>query len=138
MSRGKWRRCPATGISLARLEKVSEEYLTPDGHFDPRRLPDCDLFDVRSVAAACGFRNWRYFQTRVLVHPECPIHVHRLRLADDETGQFVAEIVATHQNSAVDGGAMWRETQVAAARERAMFTTSAVASDSLLNVSSGS
>ena len=118
MSRGPWKRCPKTGLSLARLSRVSEDYLTLEGNFHPGRFSDCDLFDVRSIAAVCGFRDWAYFRDRVLTRSDCPIHIRKVELRDQDTGQLIAKVLGTHHNSAEVGGRMWHAMQCDAARQR--------------------
>jgi hypothetical protein len=111
---------------------VSDEYLDAEGNFDRGLLPDCNLFDVRSIAAVCGFRDRAYFRDIVLPHPDCPIHVHRIVLRDQKTGNRVEVVYATHQNSADFGGQMWREMTTNAARERAANTPTLVNSGDLM------
>lgn len=130
MSKGQWRRCPNTGISLKALARVSERYLTDEGYFRIDLLSDCNIYDVRSVSAACGFLDYDYFRRSILTHPDCPIHVRRQTLFDEESGDPLVEIIATHQNSAAYGGKLWRETRSAVARDRVLT--------SLTDVSSGS
>lgn len=120
MSRGQWERCPHTGIPINRLARVSDQFLTNEGFFNRGRFPDCNIFSVNSISVACGFGDVKHFVAEVLTHPNCPIHVRRLELVDENTGQVVAEVVATHQNSAEFGGQMWREMKIAAARQRAV------------------
>ena len=122
MSKGQWRRCPNTGISSKTLARLSERYLTDEGNFRIDLLPDCNLFDVRSISAACGFRDHDYFRRIILTHPNCPIHIRRITLVNEETGTELAEIIATHQNSAAYGGEMWCATKRSEARERALAT----------------
>ncbi len=120
MSRGMQKRCPLTEVPLARLDRVSEECLTDEGYVDvAERFPDSNLFCVRSIAAVGGFRDTAYFRDVMLSNPDCPIHVHRLVLKDELTGQSAAEVYATHQNSAHYGGQMWHKLQREAARSRA-------------------
>ena len=130
MSKGPWRRCPYTGMPANILDRVSEDQLTNDGHFRTDQLSDCNLFDVRSVSAACGFRDRNYFRRSVLANPSCRIHVRRVSLVDDETGTRLGEIIATHQNSADFGGMMWRRMQSGAARERGFAAQTAPSSSS--------
>ena len=80
MSKGQWPRCPNTGIPLKTLARVSEDYLTDEGNFRIDLLPDCNLFDARSISAACGFRDHDYFRRVVLTNPNCPIHVQQMTL----------------------------------------------------------
>ena len=119
MSRGKWQRCPYTGRPLRILSRANEEALTWEGYFDRSNVPDCDLFDVRSIAAVCGFRDVAYFVGHVLPHQDCRIHIHRVPLLDAETGELIVEVVATHTTSAQVGGGWWHDMQRRRARERA-------------------
>ena len=93
MSKGQWPRCPKTGIPLKTLARVSERYLTDEGNFRIDSLPDCNLFDARSISAACGFRDHNYFRRTILTHPNNPIHVRRMTLIDEETGVKLVEII---------------------------------------------
>ena len=118
MSKGPWRLCPVTGISLAKLSRVSDDIVRPDGTFATEILSDSNVFCVNSIAALCGYTDVAYFRDHVLEDPACPIHVHKLTLVDDFTGRRIGEVIATHQNSADFGGQVWHEMQQTAARER--------------------
>ena len=132
MSKGEWRRCPYTRIPLKTLARVSECYLTNEGFFRINLLPDCNLFGMRSISAACGFQDHNYFRRSVLKHPNCPIHVRRMTLVDEETGAELIEIIATHQNSATYGGNMWHARRSAAARDRAFASRFDTSSGSIV------
>ena len=119
MSRGPWRRCPYTGVPLTRLGRVSEDFLTPEGYFDVSKLADCNVYCPNSIAALSGFADARHFRS-VLERPDPPIHVRQHVLRDEFTGEVVAEVIATHVNSANAGGKMWHEMQREAARQRAV------------------
>jgi hypothetical protein len=130
MSKGSWQQCPYTGMPRSILDRTSDDQTTNNGYFRTNQLPDCNLFDVRSIAAACGYRDHEYFRRFVLTHPNCPIHVQRVPLVDDETDTRLGEIIATHQNSADYGGRIWHEMQAAAARDRGFASQVVVSSGS--------
>jgi hypothetical protein len=121
MSRGQWKKCSNTGIPLHVMVRAAEEFLTFEGEFDPGQLGRCDLFDVRSISAAAGFKDHRYFSKTVLRHPESPFHTQQVELSD-ERGNDLATVIATHTNSAEFGGKMWRELQRKHAVERAKYS----------------
>jgi hypothetical protein len=66
------------------------------------------------------------------MHPNCPIHVQRIKLFDEETGAFLVEIIATHQNSAIPGGRMQHAMTSGAARDRAFASRTVVSSGSIV------
>ena len=119
MSKCPWKRCPYTGISLVKLHN-SNAPLTEEGHFDVTSLPDCDVYDVSSIAALCGFHDVPYFRDVVLANPDCRIHCHCISLIDDAAPRRHGTIYATRTNSAIAGGEMWRSMQSAEARTRAL------------------
>src|SRR5262245_16588544 len=106
MSKGPWKSCPRTGISLRKL-RHSDVPVTDDGLFDISSLPDCDVFNVASIASLCGFKDVAYFRDVVLARPDCPIHIHRIQLKDDATSRRNGTIYAAHTTSAAAGGKMW-------------------------------
>ena len=129
MSKGPWNACPLTGVSLAKLRR-SDVSLVDDDKFDVSVLPDCDVFDVSSFAALCGFSDVAYFRDIVLRKPGCPIHFRHRVLKDVANGRRIGDIYATRTTSAVAGGEMWRTIQLAAARTRARSGASDVTSGS--------
>jgi hypothetical protein len=118
MSKGPWRRCPHTGLSLAKLERADGNFVV-DGHFDTAILSDCDVFAISSIAALCGYLDVAYFRDVVRVTSACPIHVRQIALKDAASGRRIGLIHATHTNSALAGGETWRGMQKAAAQARA-------------------
>lgn len=120
MSKGRWKRDPLTGITLAKLADADECYLTDDGNANIAGLEDCNVFCVNSIAALCGFEDVRHFRDKVLIDPNCPIHVHTIALTAAESTSVVATIYATHTNSARAGGESWHAMMHAAARQRAL------------------
>jgi hypothetical protein len=118
MSKGPWKRCPYTGMSMALMCRAKEGFLDWEGFFDYTPLPDCNLFDVRSFAAAAGFETKRHFVDYVLSCEGTPFHFYRLSITDDE-GHQLFDVFATHVNSAQVGGQFWRQMQAEHARRRA-------------------
>lgn len=107
MSKGPWKRCKISGISLVKLRGT--DYLSDTGEFKTWWFSDCDLFDVRSIAAADpdeGFTRVDDFLKRVVTDPSSPIHLHQL-INDDGHGIGYA----TAQNSAERG---WKNYRSAA------------------------
>lgn len=117
MSRGSWERDPATGIPVARLLGADSPYVE-DGLFKREFLPDCNVFCVRSFAAAANYQDAAYFENVVLADPQSPFHYHKV-VVKDCSGRIIAVVRATHQNSAQHGGAAYRQMQRDAARVRA-------------------
>ena len=132
MSKGAWKRCPWTGISLAKLQR-SDAPVTDEGYFDRSSLADCDVFNISSIAALSGFLDVRYFQDHVLPTPDCPIHIRRMVLGDDERPRRNGVIYATRTTSAVAGGQMWWSRQRAAAQARISGGLSDVSSASIIS-----
>lgn len=130
MSKGPWKRDRWTGIPMSLLTRVDEQHLTDEGHVDVRSLADCNVFCVNSIAALCGYRDTEYFRGKVLSDPNCPIHVRRMNLTASDSDEVVAQICATHVNSAVAGGKMWQAMHRENARARGIAST-VVASGSL-------
>jgi hypothetical protein len=98
MSRGQWKRCPITGIPVSQLPQGSE--------FDKSKFPDCNLFDVRSIAHAAGFgKQVNNFYARVLTDPSSPLHLHSLRADNGSALSY-----CTHTDSAIAGGENYRLT----------------------------
>lgn len=111
MSSGKWIRDPNTGHHKGLLDRVDEGLLGRDGWLDPERLfPGLrfDLTDVSSIAHVVGMGH-RYFVNSVLTVPDCPIHVFRRRMHDQDTGAYLFTVYATMVTSAQAGGEIWRE-----------------------------
>ena len=95
-----------TGLPLGR---IPEEYLiTPDDRFDTSRYPECDLYDVRSIAAAAGYLDWRYFRDQVITAPGSHFHAHGIC---GHNGCVLT--YATHTMSAAHGGNVHRAATLA-------------------------
>ncbi len=114
MRSGPVLRCPLTGLAMTRkardgLNKLPEEVLNDDGTFDASAFGDCNLFDVRSIAAAAGYRDSRYFIAKVLTNPTSPFHAHPVNAENGRTLTY-----ATHANSAWWGGKQFRAAKLAA------------------------
>jgi len=124
MSKGPWKKCPLTGVSLAKLSR-SDAPLTEEGNFDPAFWPDCNVFDIRSIAAHCGFADVAHFENVVLRTSGCPIHFRSV-------GSPTERIYGTHTSSAQAGGETWRSEQRTAARARCDAGVFDVASGSSL------
>ncbi len=107
-----------TGVSIKKLNQSSGDLLGPDGSFDRSIFPDCNVFNIGSFAALCGFKDPAYFRDVVLARSDSPIHFRTLALIDELTGKRLGEIYATAQNSAVAGGVMWRTMKKHEARDR--------------------
>ena len=111
MSSGKWIRAPNTGHPPSLVGRVDDRFLRADGWFDPERLfqgQRFDLTDVRSIAYVVGMGS-RYLVNSVLTVPDCPIHLERKRMVDQDTGAHLFTVHATMVCSAQAGGEMWRE-----------------------------
>lgn len=114
MRRGPVPRCPVTGLPMTpksrdSLSKLPEKFLKDDGTFNAATLGDCNLFDIRSIAAAAGYRDVRYFIAKVFADPSSPFHAHPINC--DETGRVM--LYATHSNSADWGGREFRAKTLA-------------------------
>jgi hypothetical protein len=103
MSRGSWRLCPISSISIAKLEEDWTDLQT--GYLDSSPWPDCDLFAPKAVVqAAFGYRvNVSRNLGRLLSDPR--FHRHELRNGD---GRLVGLITA-QQSVAWLGGLMTAE-----------------------------
>src|SRR5215813_2743977 len=124
MSKGPWKKCPLTGMSRAKLGR-SDAPLTDDGNFEPAFWPDCDIFDIRSFAALCGFADAAHFENVVLTTSGCPIHFRSV-------GPPTERIYGTHTSSARAGGEIWRSAQLSAAQTRGHASAFDVSSGSNL------
>ena len=102
MSKGPWRRDALTGLPMTLVARCDERHLNDAGHIDVSSWSDCNLFDVRSIAAAAGYADWRYFKRVVLKRSDQPFHVHRIALYDAD-GRRLAVVIGTHTNSAQAG-----------------------------------
>ena len=119
MSKGPWKRCLMTGLTRALIARADDSYLNAQGGFDTATLPDCNLFNVRSIAVAAGFDDPRYFVGHVLPNTASNFHVHTTTVSDPE-GHYLAKVVATHTNSALAGGLIWHARIREEARARAV------------------
>ena len=120
MSKGPQKRCPWTGERKAVIDYLDDNFLTSDGSFNPDVYRDCDVFDIRSFAAAAGFRDWGYFRDQILTNAGSHWHVHRhsFTVYRPDEGTERAEIYATHSNSAAAGGENYRAFQKEQRRAR--------------------
>jgi len=109
MAKGRWLRCPVTEIPLGRLP---DQYQKADGSFDTSSFPDCNIFNIRSFAAAAGYRDPRYFRDVVLTDPSSPFHAHKLYGFTEKGAQVVVGFF-THVDSAQWGGEQHRENTLA-------------------------
>ncbi len=110
MPKGPMKRDPLTGVSLGRIGRdLPEEDLTLEGMFDRIKLPDCDLFCVRSIAAATGYSP-QYLMKTVVTDPSSPLHLHKIR------GENGLTIFATSTQSAQVGGVVFRNKKAAVSR----------------------
>ena len=103
MAKSAWAKDWLTGLSRKKMKALREDLLRNDGALSPDAFPNCDLFDVRSIAAAAGYADPYYFETRVLTDPSSPFHAHPLTT---EAGKTIG--YATHTNSARAGGEAFR------------------------------
>ena len=104
MARGPWVRCPWTGISKRKLKQIGETFLYDEGGFNPETYPDCDIFDVRSFAAAAGYKDVPHFVTTVVTDQSSPFHARQIRT---ESGRLLS--LATDTTSAEAGGIAFRK-----------------------------
>lgn len=127
MSKGEWRRDRLTGLPVALVARCDERHLDDAGRIDVSSWSDCDLFDIRSIAAVAGYADWRYFETVVLEGTDQPFHVHRIPLYSID-GDWLATFIATHTNSAQAGRAALDETKSMQARAAVLTQVSSVSS----------
>jgi len=113
MSKGSQIRCPWTGERKAVIDNLDEPYKAQDGGFNPNAFPGSNLFDIRSIAAAAGFKEWRNFRDYVLTDTGSWWHAHKhtFTVYRPDGGTERAVIYATATNSAVAGGEMYRAFQ---------------------------
>lgn len=122
MSKESWKRDPRTGLPVSVFDRCDLRYVDDRGQFDVARYPDCNVFNVASLAARAGFRDPRHFRDKVLLHSQSPFHVHRIEVRDDMDGRYLATVFATHANSAEAGGKMWQAMKREEARSRATIS----------------
>lgn len=106
-------RCPLTGLPMTgkarnSLVRLPDDLQTTDGQFKPEAFSGCNLFNVRSFAAAAGYGDVRHFVEKVLTDPSSPFHAHPIAT---ETGRIVG--YATHTTSAEWGGRQHRQKTLA-------------------------
>lgn len=106
MSKQKWIRCPVTDLPIS---QIPDKYLTHAGAFDTRSYSDCNLFEMRSIAAAAGYQDWRYFRDVVVTGTHSHFHFYQVH---DNNGRLVT--VATRTTSAEHGGKVHRAETLAA------------------------
>lgn len=126
MSKGKQIRCAITGERKSVIDDFDELYRKADGTFDPSVDSDCNLFNVRSIAAAAGYSDWRYFRDNLLTGTSSTWHVRKIpftvvRSADGQKERVI--VYATHSDSAEAGGKLYREHQTKQRRLRAGWGT---------------
>ena len=123
MSKGPQNRCPWTGETKRVINNLDDSFQTNDGSFNPESFSDCDLFDVRSIADAAGFKDWRDFRDRILTDAGSWWHVYKetFRVKRADGGVEFATIYATASNSAAAGGELYRAYQTEQRRAR-VFT----------------
>ena len=88
---------------MGRLADVSEDLLLDDGSLDPEKFPDCDLFNVNTIAAVAGYSP-EWFEKEVVTDPSSPFHLQKIQNAQGNTISW-----ATHANSAEWGGTEFRK-----------------------------
>jgi hypothetical protein len=113
MSRKAWKRCPITGIPVARLKELPVVFLADDDTFDPWSLEDCDLFDWGGIAAAAGFTNVYDFKRRALAPCSSYFHLHQLKSDEWPDDDKWPLGIATTQHSAEIGGQRYRAAMTA-------------------------
>jgi hypothetical protein len=105
VSKKAWRRCPVSGISLAKLQ--FSDALRDDGAgLETALYPDCNVFAEREIAEAAGFGRVDHWKARAL----CGSFFHlRPITAIDADGRVYRVGWATHTQSARWGGEKYRE-----------------------------
>jgi hypothetical protein len=106
VSKKAWRRCPVSGISLAKLQ--FSDALRDDGTgLDTAVFSGCNVFDERAIAQEAGFgHRVDHWKARAL----CGSYFHLYRItAIDPDGHVVTIGWATHTQSARWGGQKYRE-----------------------------
>lgn len=101
MSKGPWKRCPVSGITLVKLQGT--DHLSNRGEFKASEFPDCDLFADRTIASTAGFGRVDHWKDRALAPGSSYFHLHRI---EDDEGRVLG--YATAQNSAEQGGINYR------------------------------
>ena len=101
MSKGKWIRCPTSGLPQKRVEDLDREYLDDDGNVDAAKFPGCNLFAPNSAAAAAGASETHAsaMVQRMLGDPR--FHHYEIR---DIDGNLIG--IPTHEHSAQAWGRM--------------------------------
>jgi hypothetical protein len=108
VSKGPWNVCSISGFSIALLNRADlpDSLVTFEtGGIDPSHYPDCNIFNVNTLAFEAGFADTRDFMRRAL--PSSVWHAHKYELRDCG-GKFLGTLFATHVDSARAGGEIWR------------------------------
>jgi len=105
MSKAPWQKCRYSGLNQGKLKKLSDRMVREvDG--EPGRLeldidvyPDCDLFYIKSIAEAAGYKDYAYFEQllRKFVPGSC--HMHKYRA--ENNGAILGYATATLSAQAV-------------------------------------
>jgi hypothetical protein len=121
MSRKPWPRDLLTGLPLSRTKYCEGEFFSEEGKLNTDQYPDCDIFNINSFASLAGFSDPAYFENVVLTDTSSIFHAHKERLKMSTASGTVVGIGtlwATHTNSAIRGGELWRDKKFDEARER--------------------
>lgn len=107
MAKNKWKLDPLAGLTKKQLGELPDQYLNRDGLLERAALEDCNIFDIRTIAAEAGYEP-RYFRDVVLCHQSSPFHMHAISAekADGSKGRTL--LYATHIDSARAGGEQFR------------------------------
>ena len=113
--------CPYTGLNKRMLDDLYEPAKGRDGKFNPAAFPGCNIYNVRSMSAAAGFKGPDYFLKNILLSTSSLFHVveYPFDWVDDDGEVHWDTIYATHTDSAEAGGKAWRDYQKDEARNRA-------------------
>lgn len=103
MAKKRWKRDPVTGLPKKRIEFLPDSYLDREGNFDTTPLPNCNIWNVSSMAAIARFTP-AHFESEVITNPGSFFHMHIVR---DEFGRRVT--FASNVSSVYYGADKYRE-----------------------------
>gem|GEM_PF-4940258 len=113
MSRGKWKREPLTGVRLKTLEGT--DCMNGCGEFRADDFPDCNVYDVSTIANLAGFSRPDHFKSRALTDNSSYFHLHPVVSDEEKLLAYCYNrkekilTYCTHVDSAKAGGEAYRK-----------------------------
>jgi len=113
MSRKKWKREPLTGVSIKQLEVT--DWLSFSYEFKAKAFPDCNVYDVSTIANLAGFSRPDHFKSRALTDNSSYFHLHPVVSDEEKLLAYCYNrkekilTYCTHVDSAKAGGEAYRK-----------------------------